>query len=250
MTASPQIAVLVSIGRHPATGAKRRAAADASAVEMALAAGCTFDVIHAGDADPALRDYVGMGVEQLTVLSSEPTEDVCHTLASYLSTRTYRLILTGTRAERGTGSGFLPYRLAHMLGCATIANIDSFDFADEVIGATQVMPYGQRRRVEARVPTLATVPRMALRARPVAFAAARRGAIHEIRTSRQSSVPPVPPTWQIVPAKRRPKRLMVPGAGMGRQAEQRLLAPQSATDAACAIQAFLKERGFLTRADE
>jgi len=65
------IAVLLSVGRHPASGRARRADLDARALELALGLADTARVhaIHAGDPqEPALREYLGMGIGRLTVL--------------------------------------------------------------------------------------------------------------------------------------------------------------------------------------
>jgi len=61
---------LVSIGAHPTSGRPRRADQDARAVELGLQlAGDKLQVLHAGDIhEPALRAYLGMGLEQLHVL--------------------------------------------------------------------------------------------------------------------------------------------------------------------------------------
>ena len=67
---STKIISLVSIGAHPTSGRPRRAEQDARAVELGLQlAGDNLQVLHAGDvAEPALRAYLGMGLEQLLVL--------------------------------------------------------------------------------------------------------------------------------------------------------------------------------------
>ena len=65
------VAILLSIGRHPASGRSRRADLDARALDLALRLGpeVRLHAIHAGDpAEPALADYLGMGLETLTVL--------------------------------------------------------------------------------------------------------------------------------------------------------------------------------------
>jgi electron transfer flavoprotein alpha subunit len=72
-----QIAVLLSTGRHPASGRARRSPLDARALEAALAladeTGGYVHGIHVGDPDePALRDYLGMGLKRLTVLDKRP----------------------------------------------------------------------------------------------------------------------------------------------------------------------------------
>ena len=63
-----EIAVLLSVGGHPASGRARRAPLDAQALELALrlaeaGQATRIHALHAGNpAEPALRDYLGMGL--------------------------------------------------------------------------------------------------------------------------------------------------------------------------------------------
>src|SRR5258708_2396946 len=109
------VAILLSIGRHPASGRSRRADLDARALELALRLGPSIQLhaIHAGDpAEPALADYLGMGLQSLTVLKQPRGADVLPALAAHLTALKPGLILAGTAAEIGEGSGMLPYLLA------------------------------------------------------------------------------------------------------------------------------------------
>ena len=61
-----RIAVLVSVGRHPVSGAPRYSRNDALALDLGRTlAGrhhARLDVLHAGDpADPALAEYLALG---------------------------------------------------------------------------------------------------------------------------------------------------------------------------------------------
>src|SRR5215468_1972720 len=101
------VAVLLSIGRHPASGRSRRADLDARALELALrlGPGVRIHAIHAGDpAEPALADYLGMGIESLTVLRQPPGSDVLPALASRLAVLKPALIFAGLATEAGEGS--------------------------------------------------------------------------------------------------------------------------------------------------
>src|SRR5690349_249452 len=75
------VAVLLSIGSHPASGRPRRAPLDAQALELALRlteSGQTARIhaLHAGNPDePSLRDYLGMGLDRLEVLETAPGAD-------------------------------------------------------------------------------------------------------------------------------------------------------------------------------
>ena len=83
---STQVISLVSIGAHPTSGRPRRAEQDARAVELGLQlAGNDLQVLHAGDvAEPALRAYLGMGLQQLHVLEQPQGADGLPLLCDYL----------------------------------------------------------------------------------------------------------------------------------------------------------------------
>ena len=61
--AEPRIAVLVSLGRHPVSGAVRWSRNDGAALALARRlGGASVAVLHAGDPDePALRGYLALG---------------------------------------------------------------------------------------------------------------------------------------------------------------------------------------------
>ncbi|MBO4970836.1 MAG: electron transfer flavoprotein subunit beta, partial [Pseudomonas sp.] len=102
---------LVSIGAHPASGRARRAEQDARAVELGLElAGDSLHVLHAGNPhEPALRAYLGMGLDELHVLEQPDGADAVPALRDYIREAGVQLVLTGSQAETGEGSGMLPY---------------------------------------------------------------------------------------------------------------------------------------------
>ncbi|MFO1057761.1 MAG: hypothetical protein U1E53_12440 [Dongiaceae bacterium] len=166
------VTVLVSIGRHPASGRARRADRDARAVELALAAGLAPRLLHAGDAAcPALQDYLGMGVAELAVLPQPAGSDALAPLAEALRGRP-GLVLAGAAAEAGEGSGMLPYLLAERLGLPLLPGLVALEppAPDGTLHLVQALPGGRRRRLRARPPLLATVGERA----PVAAAAGAR----------------------------------------------------------------------------
>ncbi len=111
------IVALVSIGAHPASGRPRRAEQDARAVELGLRlSGPRLQVLHAGDPHAeALRGYLGMGLERLSVLEQPAGADALPALAEHLRDSRAQLVLTGSQAETGEGSGMLPFLLAERL---------------------------------------------------------------------------------------------------------------------------------------
>ena len=123
---------LVSIGAHPTSGRPRRAEQDARAVELGLQlAGDKLQVLHAGDvSEPTLRSYLGMGLPQLQVLEQPAGADALPVLSEYLRDAGAQVVLTGSQAETGEGSGMLPFLLAEQLGWPLIvglAQVESID---------------------------------------------------------------------------------------------------------------------------
>lgn len=255
-----EVVVLLSIGRHPASLRSRAAAADAHALELALRLGddAAIGALHAGDpAEPALRDYLGMGLESLTVLRQPAGSDVLPALASHLAARRPQLILAGASAEIGEGSGMLPYLLAEALGATLLPNIAEIAVSDAGIAALQALPRGRRRSLRAPLPSLATVSLAAPAPRPWAFARARRGRIEVI------DVPPGPPLAgdsRELPARPKPRRLKLATTGSAadrlRAATEiqagrgRLLVDPAPEQAAAAIYDYLLEEGILGPVEE
>lgn len=260
---SGSIAVLVSVGRHPASRRARRARTDAQAVELGLrlaaAHGLGLEVIHAGDAFvPALRDYLGMGVDVLHVLELPAGADPVPPLADRLRACEPALILTGTRAEAGPGTGCLPFALAAALGCAVAPGcVDAaFDPGGAHAILHQALPRGRRRALRAALPAVVSVDAAAPPARGVAYARARRG---ELRATAPAIRPVAAPVYGSVrPARDRPRRLQIASgtsaavrleAAIERPARAtRLLTAESAAEAAERIHAALAERGLLQSA--
>jgi electron transfer flavoprotein beta subunit len=255
-----EVCVLISVGRHPASGRARRADRDARAVELGLRlAGPALRVVHAGPADePALRDYLGMGVARLTVLAIRPGEDAAAALVAHLKAHPPGLILAGTRAEAGEGSGSVPYLVAEALNLPLIAAAAHLVLEAGGITVHQALPRGQRRALATPLPAVVTVDAAAPEPRSVAFARARRGALDVIETVH---VPDrAPEGWVSAPARPRPRRLrgvvggsaedrlravtQIAGAGTGR-----LLRHAGAEAAAAAILDYAVAEGILAERD-
>lgn len=174
------VAVLLSVGRHPASGRARRAPTDAQALELAfaLAQGGQVHALHAGDpANPALRDYLGMGLERLMVLAVPDGADPVEPLAAWLRGRRPTVVLAGCNAEEGEGSGMVPYLVARALDAAVVPDVVSLRLSGHRAELVQALPRGQRRALSAALPLVATVHPAAPAARPFAFGPARRGRI-------------------------------------------------------------------------
>ena len=211
-----KIVTLVSVGAHPTSGRARRAEQDARAVELGLRlAGEALEVLHAGNvAEPALRDYLGMGLHSLQVLEQPPGTDALPALADYLREAGAQLVLTGSQAETGEGSGMLPYVLGERLGWPVVVGLAEVERIENgVAHVLQALPRGQRRRLSVRLPLLATVDSAAPKARQSAYGPAQRGELqaHEVEVVDDALLQGA----TLQPAKPRPKRLKVIKAKSG-----------------------------------
>jgi len=253
------VAVLVSVGRHPASGRSRRADLDARAVELALALGPSADnirlhVIHAGSPrEPALRDYLGMGIDGLSALEIPAEADPLPVLVEHLRRLRPGLVLTGGKAEAGPCSGFLPYALAAALDYALAPAVVAIEIDGGRARLLQALPRGRRRSVEAALPLVATVDRAAPRARLAAHGPARRGRIHAFPGAAETD--PWRAAWREQPARPRPKRLRVAAGGSAAErlralaetpaGRGQLLIDPAPDDAARAIRDYLVAEGIL-----
>jgi electron transfer flavoprotein beta subunit len=177
-----KVAVLLSVGRHPASGRTRRAPLDARGLELALTVvDAEVHAVHAGDpSETALRDYLGMGLARLTVLEMPPAHDPVPALAAHLAALGPDLILAGAHAEGGEDSGMVPYLIAQALGYTLVSDVAGLSIENGRGVFTQALPRGRRIVVEARLPAVAVVNAAAPAPRQSAFARARRGVVETV----------------------------------------------------------------------
>ena len=136
-------------------------------------------MLHAGNPhEPALRAYLGMGLDELHVLEQPEHADAVPVLRDYLRESGVQLVLTGSQAETGEGSGMLPYLLAEQLGWPLLVGVAQIEsIHNGVATVLQALPRGQRRRLKVRLPFMATVDNAAPKARQSAYGPATRGQI-------------------------------------------------------------------------
>ena len=204
---SLEVAVLVSIGRHPVSGRARRADGDARAVEMALKLceryGARLRLVHAGDPDePTLRQYAGMGRSVLVVLELASGLDALPVISRYLCATRPRLVLTGGQAEQGHCTGQLPYALAEALGYPIVTSIAGIELGLTHADLYQALPRGRRRGLRASLPVVASVALAAPAPRQSAFARARRALI--VREAVPAAACVLAPIFKQRPARARP----------------------------------------------
>ena len=178
-------------------------------------AGDKLQVLHAGDIhEPALRAYLGMGLEQLHVLQQPSGADALPALTDYLRDAGAQVVLTGTQAETGEGSGMLPFLLAENLGWPLVVGLAQVESIEGGVALVlQALPRGQRRRLKVRLPFLATVDSAAPKPRQSAYGPAQRGVLQADQVTVVDDELLTASTLQ--PAKPRPKRLKVIKAKSG-----------------------------------
>lgn len=229
------VVVLVSLGRHPLSNRARRAPADAQALEIGLTLaadhGANLLVLHAGDPRaPALRDYLGMGVDALHVLSLSAGADPVPALVARLRALAPGLVLTGMQSETGDSSGYVPYAVAAGLDYAIAPATARLVLDGAAVQVQQALPRGRRRALHVSLPAVVAVHQAAPPARQVAYAPARRGRLI-VEPAGSCPARPSEPV-EVRPARVRPRRL---AGAKGATAVERLRALTASTEQSARI---------------
>ncbi len=258
-----EIFVLLSESCHVDSGMPCRSPQDARALEIALNLATSNDkeieALHAGNPDnPVLREYLGMGLAVLRVVSVPATAEVVMALGAYLEPRHPRLILCGKQAGASESSGMLPYLLARHLAMPVVSDVIQVTLDQDRCHFTQALPHGCRRQLQLRLPAIAAVVSGPDPPTHFSYVQAKRGCV----TS--ETVPFTtdqrPQSWQKSAIKKRVKYIRKPGGTSA--AERALAATQTAAGgdkthlettpdkSALAILAFLEKTGTHVRSNK
>lgn len=202
----PKLAVLVAGGRHPITDRLRRAAAESTALSIALCkppSSCV--VVHAShDTPDVLRWYASAADLRAVHLHLEPAADPCAPLASFVRDQGAQIVLCGVRAESGFSSGMTPYRIAAALKWPVMPAISELSWdANGAIGV-QSLPGGRQRELRCPMPLVVTTVARNV-ALPFAWARYRHAVVevHEVtggmdawRARTLTKVQSRSPAWQ------------------------------------------------------
>lgn len=204
-----RIAVLVSVGRHPVSGAPRYSRNDAAALELGrtLAGehGAQLDVLHAGDPnDAALADYLALGARKIEVIECRAGDDAVAPLASRLAG--VDLVLTGTRAEGAFDTGLLPYQVAAKLDYRLAGTAVDIEVQNGEAVIRQFLPKGLRRRVAVTLPAVVAVHPLANAQPRYAYARQRAGSVAPVPATAAASADFA--AWNTAPAERKPVKLV------------------------------------------
>jgi len=246
-----RLTVLLSEGRHPASGRPRLAPDEAGALGLAraLAAaagppGARVEALHAGSAAAAepLGAALGLGAGRLEVLAIGAGDDPLPALVAALAADPPGLVLAGPAAETGAGSGTLPYALAEVLGWPVVEAVTALAAAgDGGIEILRAEAGGRRRRLRLVLPALAIVRSGAAPVGLPALGPMRRGAV-AIRAA-PAAVANAAAAWELRPARRRPRRLEAAAAAT--RPTTGVPGPATAEKAAGLILDYLRSEGLL-----
>ncbi len=207
-----KITVLVSLGRHPKSGRLMLSPNDARALALAKRMCDQPRLLHVGEVSQqqTLRQYLGLGFDQLDLIECPAGQDVVGVLASALALDPCDLILAGQQACGQDDTGLVPYLLADALDLPLIDRALSIE-SDQI---TQFLPKGQRRILPLQTPSIVTVSDKAPLELEYLARRARNGQINVLKGQAQDT-PALYQGWQIEPAKPGRKRLSIQSSAKG-----------------------------------
>lgn len=141
------VAVLISLARHPKSGRLMLSPNDARALAIAKQLSEDVRLVHVGRARDQLilRQYLGLGFSALDLLESPDDADVCEVLADYFTKHPARLLLAGLYGLGQDDTGLVPYVVADALAWPLFDRVLSVDPETQTL--QQFLPRGQRRQL-------------------------------------------------------------------------------------------------------
>lgn len=222
-----RIAVLLSAGRHPVSGAAVLPRLEAQAVRIAAGLGQVYG-LHAGPDPAAVAEALGQGLGRIEHVALAAGADPVPALAARLEETAPDLVLAGRRGQGGEETGMVPYALAAALDLPLIPDVVAVGAEAGVWRLDRSLGRGARLRVRVRGPVVATVHPEAPAPLAYAFGQARRGTIDRLEAGFEAGPPPA--AIEERPYRRRPK--LVKGAPAGGSAAERLKAATGESGAA------------------
>ena len=237
------VVVLLSVGRSAVSGRPRPAERDARAVSAALELTCPVIGLHAGAEHDVLRSYLGMGLSAVVVLALPDGADPVPAIAAYLTNAAPRLVLSGSRAETGDGSGLLPYEVARILQAPLVPSVAAVSLGTtEEVEVLQALAGGRRRRLRGLGPLVATVDLQGPSVRQIARGLARRGSVTVLPTTPAEAVRSYSPeVLDTRPSRARPRRIG-PASASSDVGGRLLVAPEPRDAAAEILRLLERER--------
>ncbi|CAX26329.1 MAG: electron transfer flavoprotein subunit beta [Methylorubrum extorquens] len=260
-----RIAVLLSAGLHPVSGAPVLPRVEAQAIRMAagLGAGSETLGLHAGPDAAAIAEALGQGLPRIEHIRIAAGDDPVPALAARLAELAPDLILAGRRSQGGDESGLVPYALARALSRPLVPDVVAAALDGEGdLRLDQSLGRGALRRVVVRGPVVVTCHPDAPAPLAYAYGRARRGRVEALAVA-PASLPALALAVEERPYRRRPKivkgapaggsaaeRLKAATGEGGSAASGRLLVEPDPEDAAREILAYLRQIGVLAPSAE
>jgi electron transfer flavoprotein beta subunit len=200
------------------------------------------------------REYLGMGIDRLTLLKLPEGCDPLRPIAEHLARLNPAITLAGLHSEAGEGSGFLPYALAETLGLVMAPAIVELALEGSRVRLVQAISGGMRRLLSSPLPLMVTVDKAAPEPRQSAYSRARRGRLDTVSVESAEDI--TREVWRVSTARKRGRLTAASGANLterlalitdARQGAGDRLVDPSGDKAARVIRDFLRSRGLLNQ---
>ncbi|MGN7126106.1 electron transfer flavoprotein subunit beta [Methylorubrum thiocyanatum] len=254
-----KIAVLLSAGLHPVSGAPVLPRIEAQAIRMAAGLGEVSDLfgLHAGPDAAAVAEALGQGLPRIEHVAVAAGDDPVPALAARLAACAPDIVLAGRRSQGGEESGLVPYALARTLSLPLVSDVVAAAAEDGALRLDQSLGRGALRRVRVQGPVVVTCHPDAPAPLAYAYGRARRGTVAALAVA-PAAIPAPAVAVEERPYRRRPKvvrgaptggsaaeRLKAATGESGAAASGRLLIQPDPEDAAREILAYLRQIGVL-----